>query len=175
VESDIRVSRLRLQIRCPEADNLKEDNGLKTGEFMRKFIRFSDNSGFTLIELVIIIVVLGIIAAVAIPRYQNISVEAKESACRGSLGALRSAISIWFANEAAKGGTPSYPPIDSLRALGIVMEHAIPVNPYQRTNPDSIVTGGVKGAVVGTSGGWAYNDSTGQIWPNTNIIGENQW
>lgn len=38
-----------------------------------------NNQGFTLIELVIIIVILGILAAVAIPKYSDISGEAKEA------------------------------------------------------------------------------------------------
>jgi MSHA pilin protein MshA len=133
------------------------------------------NSGFTLIELVIIIVVLGIIAAIAVPKYQNIATEAKESSCKGALGALRSGINIWYANEAAKGNTPTYPPIDSLRTVGVVMEQALPGNPYQTAAGDSIVTGVTKGAIVGTRGGWAYKVATGEIWPNTNTVGENDW
>jgi prepilin-type N-terminal cleavage/methylation domain-containing protein len=133
------------------------------------------NGGFTLIELVIIIVVLGIIAAIAVPKYQNIATEAKESSCKGALGGLRSGINIWYANEAAKGNTPTYPPIDSLRTVGVVMEQALPTNPYQPDAGDSIVTGVTKGTIVGTRGGWAYRASTGEIWPNTNTVGENAW
>ena len=133
------------------------------------------NEGFTLIELVIIIVVLGIIAAIAVPKYQNIANEAKVSSCKGSLGGLRSALNIWYANEAAKGNTPTYPPIDSLSTVGVVMEQMIPNNPYQQDAGDSIVTGVTKGAIVGARGGWAYKVSTGELWPNTSTVGENAW
>jgi MSHA pilin protein MshA len=131
--------------------------------------------GFTLVELVIIIVVLGIIAAVAVPKYLDITSEAKESSCKASLGALRSGISIWYAREAARGNDPTYPPIDSLRTVNVVMDRAIPENPYQTDAPDSIVTGVTKGTVVGTRGGWAYRELTGEIWPNTSGSGENNW
>ena len=131
--------------------------------------------GFTLVELVIIIVVLGIIAAVAVPKYLDITSEAKESSCKASLGALRSGISIWYAREAARGNTPTYPPIDSLRTINVVMDRSIPENPYQTDAPDSIVTGVTKGTVVGIRGGWAYIELTGQIWPNTSGSGENNW
>ena len=45
-----------------------------------------NQKGFTLIELVMIIVILGILAAVAIPKYQDLSSEAKEAAGRSALG-----------------------------------------------------------------------------------------
>lgn len=137
--------------------------------------RLSDRRGFTLIELVIIIVVLGIIAAIAVPRYLDITAEAKESTCKASLGAFRSAISIWYAREAARGNTPTYPPIDSLRTINVVMDRAIPENPFQTNAADSIVVGASKGTTIGTRGGWAYNASTGEIWPNTSGVGENNW
>ncbi len=50
--------------------------------------------GFTLIELVMIIVILGILAAVAIPRYVDLQGEARVSACQGARGALMSSAAI---------------------------------------------------------------------------------
>ena len=142
-----------------------------------KFGRLSGNGGFTLIELVIIIVVLGILAAVAIPKYQDISGEAREASCRASLGSLRSGITIYYANQAVRTGTADWPELDSLVTYDVVMANTIPPNPYQAeaNAPDSIVSGVTKGVVVGTRGGWAYNETTGEIWPNTSIVGENSW
>ena len=133
--------------------------------------------GFTLIELVIIIVVLGILAAVAIPKYQDIADEARESSCKASLGGLRSGVAIWYAKEAVKSSTAQWPPYDSLVASGVVFEHSLPANPFQPNAGDSIVSGynQAKGTVIGTRGGWVYNDSTGQVWANTNTLGENAW
>jgi prepilin-type N-terminal cleavage/methylation domain-containing protein len=137
----------------------------------------SRKSGFTLIELVIIIVVLGILAAIAIPKYQDITSDAQEAAARGALGGLRSAVTIYYANQAVKTGTATWPAIDSLATLGVVMEMEIPKNPYcpDANAPDSFVTGVTKGTTVGTRGGWAYNATTGELWPNTNVAGENNW
>lgn len=139
------------------------------------FLKTKNQSGFTLIELVIIIVVLGILAAVAIPRYMDISAQAKLSACKGALGGLRSGVSIFYANRAVTTGTASWPTLPEISTPGVVMEQAIPANPYQlpANAPDSIVTGVTKGVIVGTRGGWAYNATTGEVWPNTNTVGEN--
>jgi MSHA pilin protein MshA len=136
-----------------------------------------ERAGFTLIELVIIIAILGIIAAVAIPKYVDMISEAKVSSCKGALGGLRSGISIYYSNQALVTGTATWPAIDSLRTAGVVMANSIPPNPYQDSDnaPDSIVTGVTKGVVVGTRGGWAYRPSTGEIWPNTNVAGENDF
>jgi prepilin-type N-terminal cleavage/methylation domain-containing protein len=141
------------------------------------FASIRNHKGFTLIELVIIIVILGILAAVAIPKYKNISSEAKESATRAALGGLRSGITIYYANQAVTTGTAAWPPLDSLKEVGVVMEQSIPKNPFQSdaNAPDSIVTGVTKGVVVGARGGWAYKPSTGEIWPNTTSAGENNW
>ncbi|MBI3873207.1 MAG: prepilin-type N-terminal cleavage/methylation domain-containing protein [candidate division Zixibacteria bacterium] len=143
--------------------------------YLRKWHR--DGAGFTLIELVIIIVVLGILAAVAIPRYVDMVTEAKKSSCEGALGGLRSGISIFYANTALTTGTATWPAIDSVRTTGVVMSQSIPKNPYQAaaSAPDSIVTGVTKGVVVGARGGWAYKAATGEVWPNTSVAGENNF
>lgn len=139
----------------------------------------SNQRGFTLVELVIIIVILGILAAVAIPKYQSLSTEAKESAARAALGGLRSGITIYYANSAVKTGTATWPDADSLRTPGIVMEQAIPENPYCTRFPDSIQSVGAgvaKGTLRnGSRPGWVYKPSTGEIWLNTNVVGENEW
>ena len=136
----------------------------------------NNERGFTLIELVIIIVVLGILAAVAIPRYQDITGEAREASARAALGSMRSGITIFYANQAVTTGTATWPTLAELETVGTVMEHGIPKNPYQPDSnaPDSICTGVVKGQLVaGGRGGWAYNPATGELWLNTNSTGEN--
>jgi len=65
--------------------------------------RYKKHSGFTLIELVIVIVILGILAAAALPRFSDLSTDARVAAINGLAGSLRSAASIAHATQLAKG------------------------------------------------------------------------
>lgn len=126
--------------------------------------------GHTLIELVVVIVVLGVLAAAALPRYRDLSVDSRISACKGALGGVREGISLYYARQVLLTGTGSYPPLDSLTHSNLVMQGSFPANPFQPNAPDSVVLGVLQGQIVGERGGWVYNPTTGQFWPNTSTV-----
>lgn len=67
--------------------------------------------GFTLIELVVVIVILGILMAIAIPKYIDITDKAYRAADRAQLGALRAATHMLYATNVLAGisGTNAWP------------------------------------------------------------------
>ena len=92
--------------------------------------------GFTLVELVIVIAILGILAAVAIPKYLNLVDEARESATKGALGGLRSAMAIFYAKEAI-AGAERFP--TSTTELRDAMAQGTPPNAYREDTASTLI------------------------------------
>lgn len=82
------------------------------------FRRFKERNGFTLIEMINVIVIIGILALIAIPKFINLRKDATAARDQAVLAALRSAVYLYYVQSATQGGEPVYPPdIDTLKSM----------------------------------------------------------
>lgn len=69
-----------------------------------------NRKGFTLIELILVIAILGILAVSALPRFLDLATEAEQASRDGVVGAVRAGVQLYRANDmVTSGGTGSYP------------------------------------------------------------------
>ena len=150
---------------------------------MSRKLRSGPQKAFTLIEVLIVVVIMAILAAVIIPQFSTATSDAKRSALEFNMHTLRSQIELykvhhgsyptitagdlpqlWQAtNSAGDIGTPglSYP-------YGPYLTSGIPANPYNNSSTVvAVATPGEKPtAVVAGGAGWQYDETTGGIYPN---------
>ena len=63
--------------------------------------------GFTLIELMIVVVIIGILAAIAIPKFSSVKDQAEQVACRSNLRSLGSAEAMYYGSYNIYGSIPN--------------------------------------------------------------------
>ena len=76
--------------------------------------KIRDQRGFTLIEIIMVIVLLGIIAAIAIPKYIDLRTEAADATASGIVGAIVSSASIGYADLVTHNTSSTFPNFTNL-------------------------------------------------------------
>lgn len=122
---------------------------------------------FTLVEVLIVVVILGILAAVVIPQFNSTQRDASVSATQSELAKLRRTIGVY---EARTGALPTV-------AEGFGLWGEILTDGYLNSAPMNQLVGGLAGGEIrfgegpvveapeeGWEFGWIYDPETGEVW-----------
>ena len=141
---------------------------------------YRKTSGFTLVEILIVVIILGILAAIVIPKFTNASMEAKRSSLTSTLHTLRGQVELFMLQHGDK--PPAITGTDWSQLLDATTYGSQPTGPYLSTTPTNpinghsavltVTTDQTGGAAVGTANiGFVYNTVNGKMW-GTNTAGD---
>ena len=119
---------------------------------------------FTLIELMIVVAIIGILAATAIPKFASLLEKSKEGYTKGAISSIRAALNVYY------GSTEGFYPTDDLSVLVADAKYLSNIPPTKlpgtpHINSTAIHAAGTAEAAVTDAAGWAYvNDRADHDW-----------
>jgi len=121
-------------------------------EYIRK-----KNNGFTLIELMIVVTIIGVLAVIVMPRFGVLARKGEEGATKGKLGAIRSAVIIYNAKNEGIWATDINTLVpDYLNEVPEINLGAyFPVSRNVDTDPAELND---------DDGDWSYDNTIGKVW-----------
>lgn len=136
--------------------------------------RKARRSGFTLVEVLIVVVILAILAAAVVPQFSSSTQDAKVSTSVFNLQTLRAQVQVY---KAQHNGV--YPDVLSKLTIATARDGGVPsgndsYGPYLLEVPECPIVGSADVAAATTStpaviaggAGWAYHSASGTIWIN---------
>lgn len=129
----------------------------------------SRKNGFTLVELVVVVLILGILAAVAVPKIINNSDEAADSGVAQTLSSIRDAVELYRTQTNAGG----YPQGADSAAIHTKLQRSLRGSIFPKAKVGGLNSNAVKivtPLAVGGTEGWAYDPTTGEVIINSNVL-----
>jgi prepilin-type N-terminal cleavage/methylation domain-containing protein len=149
--------------------------------------------GFTLVELMIVVAIIGVLAAVAIPKFADMLEKSREGATKGNISAMASAVSNYYADQQgvypqtlnsltfsiSGQAYPAYIPayIETIPAVKATGKNTSNTNAGQGPGVGTLNASVYPGthsspAFVATSvgKGWKYNNTDGNLWVNSTQV-----
>jgi len=123
---------------------------------MLKKFRTSNEKGFTLIELMIVVAIIGILAAIAIPNFMNYQCKAKQSEAKSNLGNIRTAQEAYYAEY--DNYTNSLPAIGFSTKGSARYSYSVSGLVTSAVATDDAFTASATGASVGKGDAWTITN-----------------